>query len=338
MGKGKNKFDFESGNIIGFVLKNFKQLTIISLIAGIVTAVVTLFMDNMFKSDIVMFPMSKTSVPRSIVDIRYGGQEGQLYSVGEDEEVDQMLQMLNSADIRSKLVSKYNLVEHYKIDLKKPGAYSKLYNKLDDNIACKRTEYNSVVVSVWDKDPQIAAQMANTIGELLDSSYRDMIREKAKKVHAIIKIEYDSLFNHINKIRDSLAVFYKMGLIDFNTQFQVQQIVKAYYKALSKGQTELARTIKKQINIIEQHGATYQTLILELKVKEETLGEIGNKLTEAKVALTQNLPNKFIVNKAAPADMKDYPKRSIIVLVAMFSAFFLTLFSLIIMNNIKKII
>ena len=60
------------------------------------------------------------------------------------------------------------------------------------------------------------------------------------------------------------------------------------------------------------------------------------KYSQAKVDVNSALPATFEVNKAYPAERKTYPKRSIIVIMAVFSTFILTLVTKLILNTIKS--
>jgi len=62
-----------------------------------------------------------------------------------------------------------------------------------------------------------------------------------------------------------------------------------------------------------------------------------SKMMDAKVDMESRVPVKFVVQKAIPADKKEYPKKLIIVLVSVVSSFILSLIVLLIMNNIQQV-
>ena len=80
------------------------------------------------------------------------------------------------------------------------------------------------------------------------------------------------------------------------------------------------------------------TLEDEIFEAEKLLAELGRKLTVAKVAVKSTISQKFVVSRPVLPDYKDYPKRSLIVLVAAISTFFVALFSYIILDNLKKVL
>ncbi len=336
MGKNKEKHDFESSNLIAYVAKRFWTLIKISIAAGIITAIATIFIHNRYKSSLVLFPASQASVARSIADINYGYSKGDFLAVGEDEEIDALLQVLNSNDIVNGLVLKFDLANHYKINLSKKGAYSLLYKKVISNLKISRTEYTSVSVEVWDEDPKIAGAMANEIICLVDTVFSRMQHDRIVKAYNLIKNEYDNSSNYISLLQDSLTKLNKLGILDY--QYQTQEITKAYYKAMLAGKTELANSIKKQIKVLEDYGSITMTLRDHISFSTKNLTDLGAKLSIAKVALQSTISSKYVVSKPGIPDSKDYPKRTLIVLVAAISAFFVALFCFIIFDNLKKVL
>ncbi len=57
---------------------------------------------------------------------------------------------------------------------------------------------------------------------------------------------------------------------------------------------------------------------------------------DAKVDAEADLPHKFVVNRAFPAEKKSYPIRWLIVFASMISTFILALIILIVFEDIKK--
>jgi len=335
MGKNKGKYDFDGSSILSFAIRRYKLLLVITLIAAVVSALASLTIHNRYKSEIVMFPTSQVSISRSIIEENYGTSKGDLMGIGEQEQVDQLLQVLESNEISSRLIKKYNLGEHYKINFKSKGAYTRLYKTLESNIKIGRTEYNSVVVDVWDEDAKIAASMANDIIDLTDTAYNIMFKDNAYKAYKIVKNEFDSITNHIKFLEDSLIKLNKLGIVDYG--YQTKEVTQAYYKALSDGKTELAKIIRKQLKVLEDYGAQIVILRDEVAYNQKQQATIAFKLTQVKVEARQNLSRKFVVSRAGVADAKDSPKRMIIVLFSAIATFFAALFFMVIIENIKKI-
>jgi uncharacterized protein involved in exopolysaccharide biosynthesis len=284
-----------------------------------------------------MFPSSAVSTSKSLLDPNYqASKNADLMNVGDEDDVDKLLQVLNSGQIKTMIIKKFDLINHYKINISEKGAYKKLYNKLDDNLHINRTEYNSVVVDVWDEDPVIAAKMANTLGMLIDTVFNSMNRERALKAYETVKSAYDSLSNSIKIYQDSLTILGKKGLYDLG--WQTKELTKAYYSALLNGRTDIANNIKKQLDFFAANASRFKVMEEFVSYKQGLQHSFELKLEETKLESSQHLPYKFIVDYASVADSKDSPKRMLIVLVSAISAFFVALFCFIIFENIKKLV
>jgi capsular polysaccharide biosynthesis protein len=336
MGRNIVKFDFDASSIIQYIISKFKLLVIISITAAIVSGLASLLIKNKYKAEVVMFATTQSSVSQMLVDPNYQSYKSEYLGIGIDEDVDKLLQIVSSDDIKYELIEKYKLAEHYKVDLKSKGAYSKLISILDGRIKCSRTEFNSVSITFIDEDPEYAAKIANEISILADSVNIRMYREKATKGYKIIKNEYDSLRQNIILILDSLTQINKKGVLDY--EYQTQELTKAYYNALVSGRPELIKNFENKMDILETFGANANVLIQELGYKQGFLNSLGQKLTIAKVAVTNTIPNKYIVSKAHVPDLKDSPKRSGIVILSAISAFFMALLAFIIIDNYKKFV
>ena len=90
-----------------------------------------------------------------------------------------MLQILESGNIRSKIVSKYDLLHHYEIDLNGKYVNTDLNKTYYENISFKRNNNGAVIITVMDKSPDTAALIANDIASLYDSTKNAMIHERA---------------------------------------------------------------------------------------------------------------------------------------------------------------
>ena len=81
--------------------------------AFISSSIVSLIIEEKFESTVTLYP-SKTS---SITFNQNITEDQSVSKFGEDQEAEQMLQILESSSIRSKIINKYDLMSHYEIDL-----------------------------------------------------------------------------------------------------------------------------------------------------------------------------------------------------------------------------
>ena len=132
--------------------------------------------------------------------------------IGEEAQTDQMLQILNSTVIRDKIIEKYDLANHYGIDNDCKYKQTKLFKAYENKIRIRRTEYNSVKITVYDTDAQMAADIANDIAALFDETMNNMQKDIAIKALEIVEKEYNNTKQNIINLEDSLRLHPNSGI------------------------------------------------------------------------------------------------------------------------------
>lgn len=327
-------FRFESTNLLLYMWNRKKPLIVVSSIAFVASVIISLTITPKYQSTVIFFPSSSTSISKALISTTGGGPAKDILQFGEEEETERLLQVLYSDEIRERLVEKYNLFEHYQIDPDSRYKYTTLYGKMKENISFRKTEYMSIRIDVLDTDPGVAADIANEIASLLDSTMNRMQKRRAREAYEIVEQEYFLLKNEIGALEDSLKTLGQLGV--FNVEAQSQGLVELYLDAVSRGNRSQAERLEKQINVLAEHGGTYLFLTEFLENESARLSLLKEKYVEAKVDAEQNLSHTFIVNKGQEAEKKAYPKRSVIVIISTFSAFLFTLIVLVTIDSVRK--
>lgn len=279
-----------------------------------------------------MFPASSSSVSKSLLDEQsVKGQD--ITAFGEDDQAEQLLQILNSNKIRDRVVKQFDLMRHYDIDSTSDHKFSLLFREYENNITFRRTEYMAVQISVYDTDPQLAADIANTIAALLDSTKNDMMRQRSVKGFMVVEAEYHAMKADKDKIVDSLISLGKLGVNDFEYQSQVYN--QQYAISVMNGNRAAQAALQKKLDVLGQYGGIYLSLKNALEFKTEQLILLETKYKQAKVDAEENLPQKFVVSDAYKAERKSYPIRWLIVLVSTVSALFTTIIIIMISEKIS---
>ncbi len=330
----KRNENFDSGSLIIFLYKWRKPLIIVIIIAALGSWFFSCpwFITPKFQSTVIMYPASSSSVSKALLsDQSAKGQD--LVSFGEDEQAEQLLQILSSNKIRDRIIQKFNLLKHYGIDSSSRYKSESLYKEYDKNITFRRTEYMAVQISVLDRDPQIAADIANKIADLLDSAKNQMQRQRAYSGYKLVETEYNLLKTEVDKITDSLVAIGKLGVND--VEYQSQALNTQMAIATSNNNRSAMAALQKRLDVLGKYGGIYMSLKNALEFKTHQLTLLQAKFKEAKVDAEEDLPQKFIVNNAYKAERKSYPVQWLIVLVSTFSALFFTIIVIIIIEKIS---
>ncbi|MEA3448182.1 MAG: Wzz/FepE/Etk N-terminal domain-containing protein [Bacteroidota bacterium] len=323
---------FEANNLLDLLIKYWKPLAIVVFVAVVVSVIVSLMIQEKYESTVILYPTSSASVSKSLLSNT--STENDLLAFGEEEEVEQMIQVLKSSDIRDKIIEKFNLKAHYQIDTNTRYPITNLHRKYDKNININRTEYQSVEIEVLDINPDTAALIANAIAAQLDSVMNQMKQERAAKALILVEKEYLDQKEKLQNMQNRLNTLHNHGVFEFASQTEVYN--DQYAKALAEGNYKGANLIKEKLDTLAKYGAAYTDIISALEFEQKKLTEIESKYKEAKIDAEQNLPYKYVVNRAVKAEKKSYPVRWLIVALSTVSAFLLAIIVLIIFENVKK--
>lgn len=307
--------NFSSVDLLIYIWNKRTILVIVSVLAAITSIIVSLQITEKFKSSVIMFPTTGASISKSLLSANYMGRES-AYGFGEEEQAEQLLQVLNSEQIKERIMLKYNLMEHYEIDPSSKYPYTQLANEYKKNISFRRTDLMSVEISVMDSDPQIAADIANDIADLIDTVYNQMKQERALAAFELVKKEFADAEKNVRLLRDTLQ---KIG----------GDISLSLQRSGGTSMTHLAKALS-------ENGGTFITLTIQLDHETERLSDLRQSYQEARMESVQELPHKFIVDRAYASEKKAYPKRSIIVMVSTAASFLFALILLIIVDSLKE--
>jgi uncharacterized protein involved in exopolysaccharide biosynthesis len=317
----ENAADFNTLNLISFLYKKRKISLYVGIAAAVISAVVALMITPKYKSTVILFPSTTSSISKALLAENPTSAKADIMQFGEEEDAEQMLQILNSDQIRNKIIEKYDLMTHYNIDTTSEYKHTELMQEFNDNISFKRTEFMSVKIEVLDKDPLKAANIANDIAALLDTVKNRMQKERANQGFRIVEQELKSILSEIKAKEDTLNALRAIGIIDYVSQSE--KYSEQHAIAMAKNEVRAMRALEEKLNILGEFGGRYIAITEELEHDRKQLRLVKTKYDEAKVDAEQNITHAFIVNHAVPAEKKAYPIRWLIVVVSTLSAIFL---------------
>ena len=329
-----NTENFNITNMIIFLYTKRKPILIITIFAAIASIIISLVIENEFKSTVVIYPASTSSVSKALLtDMSRAPKD--ILKFGEEEETEQLMQILHSDEIKAKIIIKYQLMQHYRINLNDKYSKTKLLKEYDSKISFKKTQYQAIEITVYDTDNEMAANIANDITIILDSVYNRVQKERAFMALEIIENQFQLEKEYISLLEDSLSVLRSLGVFDY--QIQAKSYTEALTKAIETGNTHKAKLLQEKLDILALYGSSYNSLSQLHKKEIEQLSLLKSKYEEAKVDAYQNLPHKYIVNPAQVSEKKSKPVRWIIVVFSTISAFIFSVFLMLILDSLQTV-
>ena len=287
---------FSNKNLVDLILKWKVHLVIIATLAGIIAVVFSssTFIKPKFKSFAIVYPDN-------------------LGEYSEESSTEQMLELLNSGDIRDQLIDEFNLTEHYEVDKDYKYYLTAMHAKYSDNFSFKKTENEAVKIEVLDTDPEMAYNLVNGVikayhkkvrtihnakyQEELDVRSRELERERAY---------IDSLINRASEIGEHY------GLVDISSQFEgMFSDLNANRFYNSKG--EATNPILKELGKVGPEFMKITSMMEPMLTRYSLiLTEYNNAYREFNKEITYS----NLVTRPFVADKKFWPKRSVIVFMS----------------------
>jgi len=317
----------QAEDLIQFIWNKRKLLILITFIAAIAAAVYSLLIQEKYKSTVTLYPAMSNTV--AFTDEVHPEQSAAQF--GEEEQAEQMIQVLQSGEIRNAIVEKYNLMEHYDIDTSSKIKYTSLNKMYEENVSFSRTKYGSVLIEVMDKKPQMAADMANDIANLFDNAKNRMINERSKEAFEVAESERNKLINEITAVVDTLAALNNMGVVDKETR---PTLITALANA-KDGNTK--KLIEEKIKATDKYGSVYSNFENKLEWMNIRLSTKDAVYEQLKSDANSTFSHKFTVEKASASEKKAYPIRWLIVVVSTISAFLFAIVLLLVFEKMKEL-
>lgn len=303
----ENEYQFNFIEFVKFIIKWKKHLAYITVSAAVAAYLITFLLKPEYKSKAVFYPGTVNSISYALFySIKERAQDALAY--GDEEYVEQYLQIARSGLLKEKIQSDFNLIEHYGISQDDPRKYSKFNKKFDKAVSVNRTSYNSVEVIVYDTDPELAAKLANAIMYTTDSLKKQSQRIVAQQAYQLIQQEYVNKIAIIDSLTDMTRKLGSDGV--YNVEEQSKGLAELIGKGTNNSFTD------KERNKLGQHVGEFVSLDEQIRFEAEQLTDLRKKCNQAKLDLDSKLSNIFVVDVAKPDYNKAYPLRLIIAILA----------------------
>lgn len=313
---------FENKNLFSLLFKWRFHLIIITVVAGVLAVVFSgpAFIAPLFKSYALVYPSN-------------------INPYSDESETEQMLQILQSNDIKDSVIAKFDLAKHYEVDQDYKYFRSTLLYEYDDHVKTKKTPYESVEIEVLDKDPQMASNMVEAILYYYNKKVSKLHKEKWLEV---VKI-YDGQLKRKARYIDSLKSVMKdigenYGLYEYSTQSE--EITKGLLKTVSGSNASQIndREVRKLNDAMKRKGGDLITLVELLRQEARTYADVKLDYEQATRFYTDKLTYTNVITPPFPADKKVYPIRWLILVITLIATFFFASLIIVILENYRNFI
>jgi capsule polysaccharide export protein KpsE/RkpR len=333
----------------------------VTIIAGLLTAVISTIMPKTYRSTAIVLPPYEARMPFSYlgnvsVDI-FGGNE--LPTAG-------LLTLLRSRALKDSVHARFDLIEHYNQD-----DIELAYRAFDDHLQVElESEANfgavniiAIAISVLDRDPESTARIVNLAVHEWDKLYVAISRRGASLRRQYVEQSLNETSMELATYEDSLRNYQeKHGIASLNVQvegtvssaitleekrIEAEVAVQILEKLLQPGHPDLRRSqleleeLEKQLRQLQEPSdevtlllplglapeisLIYTRIFRRVKTLEAIQAVLVQQFEQAKMQELRDTPALRVVDSGQVPIHKFKPKRLVLTLVAMLSAFFLTL-------------
>ena len=307
-------------------------------LAALVSIVVALLLPNLYRSTAIFIPTNpQTTDPDRLVD------GGKLELSGRAEDLDRAITIGESQPVAELVIKKFDLYKHYKMGT--PGddaSDNAVLSEFTGNLDIVHNERDAIELTFIDKDKNLAARIANTLVQVIDSVNQQLTLENRRQVLNLYRQRYQYLSTSYERSRRELVgARHRYGIFGLEMQgrYMVKQLIEteaALRKAEASGGdvAGLKRVLRgltradggNLINLESYVAGTDSLAMFTTRVADLQTRLIAARSAyeTAELSIKGRLSSVYLVQKAYPATKKFKPVRSLIVLGSMLLTFALS--------------
>tara|TARA_B100001250_G_C19693784_1_gene741562 strand:- start:40 stop:1065 length:1026 start_codon:yes stop_codon:yes gene_type:complete len=320
----------------------FRFILLLSgVLAIIVSSVVALFfITPKFKSVAVISPTTTSSISQALL-IEDNPYKKDIFEFGEDESIEQLMQVITSDLVRDLVIDEFDLYNYYEINPDDPLSRTWVNLEYQENFIFKKTNLGSIKITVFDEDPKKASEMANSfIGSeglgIIDIAYNQIRADRAEDNITICEYRKEVLDQKLKEVNDSLNNLRKKYGIVYPER-QIERLTEQKAIALRNNIQAGANKIQEELDVFNQHVTQHDYYKVQSLEIQEELHRIEDVVELAFIELNYPFQNFFIIDRAFPAEKKSKPIRWLIVFGSVLSTLFFTIIIIQLFSVINKI-
>jgi len=355
----------EKDNLLGVIQTLFRWKRQIALVCGlaIVGSIgISLLLPDYFQAVTTFYATSSDQAKPAPV----GPPLKERAYYGQDEDIDRILAIAQSGELVDYVIKRFHLFEHYDMDSTNAKAAYKLRLRFLKLYDVKKTKYESIELSVEDKDKAMAAAIANAARIKTNEIAQRLIKDNQGVQINSYKANIIEKNEDLREIGDSLSRLQeRFHITDSETQGETLA------RLLAQSKSKLARNrvryniLKKnssvnpdsllfisamisgseaEIENIEKEVKLFRQGVSPVKVLEEMLNEAREQISLDRETLKQlqGVYDKgfnaiITMEEAGIPPVKSRPKRSIIVIASALIAFIFSSIAVLLIDTYKHV-
>ncbi len=353
--------DYSLIQVLKTLAKWKKQIFIVTALVGLISVIGSLMMPDYYISSAIVYSASPTLAnPEPI-----GGGEKLFYTYGTQEDLDRLFSIANSGTLKSYIIDKFNLAEHYDIDTSSIKGKAKLALHFNEQYTTTKTKFDALMISVEDTDPTLARDIVLAIRLKIDEIAQALVKDSQLLTIGSLEEGIKNQMHELTTLGDSLAnLKEKYKITDSYEQASGFALMLAENEStLAQKEAKLKTMIrlrvdrdsinqvksvvaglKSKIEVTDSLIKIFNKGVLPVRQLETSqnkgISEVSieiERLKKLKASYNKSFTTLHIVEKETIPFEKSRPKRMFIVLGLTMLAFILSCISVLLIEGTKEI-
>ncbi len=315
-----------------FLILNVVAVTLLAL-------VVSLLLPKWYGARAVLLPPTEDDLGTSAFSQLFPRGVGGMHIPGAPTLGDLFVSVLKSRTVADRIIERFDLVKRYDVRDQEMAA-----KELNGHVRFRVGDEGTIEISAEDRDPKMAAALANAYVEELDRFNKESRSTSANRTRAFIESRLDLAKHDLAASEDRLREMQQrrhiaavspaaQGEAEVGASLMAQKIalevrLQVLRQSLDDSSEEVRRVrqqlaaLDRQVSGMPGAGVEVMRLWRDVKVQEQVFELLTAQLEEARIRETRDTPTVQVLDRALPPIHKSRPKRAWIVLGGFFIGLF----------------
>jgi tyrosine-protein kinase Etk/Wzc len=322
--------DLVPADLLAALRGRIRFLAVNVIVVTLAALVLSLLLPKWYQARAVLLPPSDEDMGSSLTSLLPRGF-GAMRIPGTPSPGDLYVAELRSRTVGDQLVDRFHLIARYKVKDR-----DKALKALADHSHFAVQDEGTISIQVEDRDPRVAADMANAYVEQLDRFNRETRTTAGKRTRQFIEKRLAVAKKDLADAEEALREYQQKhgvaalspaarGEADVGAELMARKIslevkLNVLRESLSESSEEVRRVreelaaLNRQLGSMPKTGIEVMRLWRDVEVQEKVFELLTSQLEEARIQETRDTPTVQLLDAAVPPLHKSRPKRALIVL------------------------
>ncbi len=241
---------------LAVIVKHWRMIIGMCGVAVITAIIVSLLLPKIYRATAVIMP-PKTEGTMSNLAARMGGLAslaGGVMGVSDSSEI--YIDILKSRTVVDTIIDRFNLLEIYNVEFIKDAR-----EKLQDNTNVQTSKANAISITVEDKDPKRAADIANAYVEEVDNLNQKLNISSAGRQRMFLEKRLEGVMQSLSRAENGLREFQEK-----NKLVALDEQAKAAISGAAQIKAEIIAT-ESELDMLKGFATGKETTVVKLQQK-----------------------------------------------------------------------